>query len=386
MLACRRQAGETPRSGVSAPEADRLGRLAATGTLPLQRRIQPPQPRRSGATLQRYTVLGRDKIYAAEPPSRPWFGYPYAVVPNTTRFSGQRLQGGHGPSEFLDPNDANTVNVRRAAHATVCLRLSDDANMAIENSDLDPRQPKLFFATDAVISAANTALGAGSIVRLDKQGGSIKILTGWTSQTTLHRVAPVFRTAPPQNCDEIAGRITGVGAGHFMQTRAGISMTNALGRFLEEDPDELNPNADATVRSYLAWQRERPNRLKTVGANAGAKPNVGEAFVIGTLGPVIARQGGAAQVRDIASGQVRTLNWAFHFGAVVARSGRDRITHENYARGDNRVAGADPRWYFQMYGEWAGQSFHEFHEAKEEYANPVTVTATGRAIPRPGPS
>jgi hypothetical protein len=317
LLACRRQAGETPRSGVSAPEADRLGRLAATGTLPLQRRIQPPQPRRSGATLQRYTVHGRDKIYAAEPPSRPWFGYPYAVVPNTTRFSGQRLQGGHGPNEFLDPNDANTANVRRAAHATVCLRLSDDANMAIENSDLDPRQPKVFFATDAVISAANTALGAGSIVRLDKQ-------------------ADRSRSSP-------AG--------------------------------PARPRSTASPRCF-------GRRLRKIAM----KSPDGEAFVIGTLGPVIARQGGAAQVRDIASGQVRTLNWAFHFGAVVARSGRDRITHENYARGDNRVAGADPRWYFQMYGEWAGQSFHEFHEAKEEYANPVTVTATGRAIPRPGPS
>lgn len=62
----------------------------------------------------------------------------------------------------------------------------------------------------------------------------------------------------------------------------------------------------------------------------------------------------------------------FHFGGVVARSGNDRITLENYARGDNRADKPDPLWYFQMDGTAQGQSFHEFHKAKNDYANPLT--------------
>ena len=68
------------------------------------------------------------------------------------------------------------------------------------------------------------------------------------------------------------------------------------------------------------------------------------------------------------------LGWPYHFAGVVAVSGTDRITLENYARPDERKEQPDPRWYFQMYGEEKGQSFHEFHEDTKQYANPVTVT------------
>jgi hypothetical protein len=77
---------------------------------------------------------------------------------------------------------------------------------------------------------------------------------------------------------------------------------------------------------------------------------------------------------DFASKSNRVLSWLYHFGGVVAASGTDRVTLENYARGDLRMNNPDPRWYFQMYGESRGQTFHEFYKAKQEYANPLTVT------------
>jgi hypothetical protein len=73
------------------------------------------------------------------------------------------------------------------------------------------------------------------------------------------------------------------------------------------------------------------------------------------------------------SNQTRILNWQYHFAGVVAESGRDRVVLENYARADKRGGGPDPRWFFQMYGERSGQSFHEVHAGTEGFANPVTV-------------
>jgi hypothetical protein len=54
----------------------------------------------------------------------------------------------------------------------------------------------------------------------------------------------------------------------------------------------------------------------------------------------------------------------FHFAGVVARSGTDYVTMENYARhiqgeDPDLLSSGDPRWFFQMYGTaQAGQSFH----------------------------
>lgn len=403
-------------------EADRLGRRAAAQVPPIQRQVAPPppqpiraavqrsvappvrpqpvhatvrpriaappppRPQPARATVQRYTVVGNDKIYLQEPASRPWFGYPYAVVPKASRFSAQqRAGGGAGVNEFLVPGRPDDAHVRHAALDTLALRVSDDANLAIESSDLNNRQPKTFFATAAVIAAANIDLAAAnSSVTLHTQNEKIKILTGWSTQTTLFRVRPAFSQNPAQNCDELAGRITGIGDGFRTQTRAGV-VGDILESFLDGDPRTFDHNAEAA--EYVRWKSLRPGRLRRLGANAGATPEVGEAFTIATVGVPVSHLHNATQVVDIASGVTRNLNWAFHFAGVVARSGGDRITLENYARGDNRKAGADPRWYFQMYGESPGQTFHEFHEARQEYANPITVAVSRnpRTIPRSGP-
>jgi hypothetical protein len=108
--------------------------------------------------------------------------------------------------------------------------------------------------------------------------------------------------------------------------------------------------------------------------------------MIATVGSGTPQPGGLSRVHDYASDSDRDLGWSFHFGGVVAKSGTDYATLENYARGDNRQNRQDPRWYFQMYGEATGQSFHEFHEARRDYANPLTVAvnpgSTGEAIHR----
>jgi hypothetical protein len=309
------------------------------------------------------------------------------VVSGGASFDAQAAQNGVGGVDtFLTAAGGNTANV--VNHGGSKLRVSNDNEMAIENSDLRGRQPKVFFATAAVVTAANQALtAAGSRVSLQPGGTGITIWTSRTTQNTLLRVTPLFNNASPdslpQNCNAIAGEVIGGdhqmtadhGSGYAAETVARLA-PQARARYRAAYKDTANrfdddAHSNALARVYAKSAKAKD--IKARGANRHARPGVGETFMIATIGAGPQLANGVARVRDYKSGEDRDLGWSFHFGGVVARSGGDRITLENYARGDNRQATADPRWYFQMYGEKKGQSFHEFHAGRKEYANPVTV-------------
>jgi len=295
-------------------------------------------------------------------------------------------------NEFLaiGGNAANIVN----HPGGLSLRVSDDCEMAIEDSDLQTRQPKAFYATAAVVAAANPTLATvGSGIQLQTGAQTITIWTSWWSQKILNIVTPTFNGGPdqlPQNCNAVAARVTGIDpgkatrlAGKAMEIAARLAPT-AHERYKQVYPrNEVNlaPYTDRIAKEYVESSGEWNTWWH--GANRYAKPDVGEAYVIATIGEGTQLATGQQRVRDYRSGQDRYLNWAFHFGGVVARSGQDRITLENYARGDNRMDNPDPRWYFQMYGEATGQTFHEFYEARQDYANPLTVVinANTSALP-----
>lgn len=292
----------------------------------------------------------------------------------------------------------------------VRLRVSDDYNMAIEDSDLSQRQPKHFFLTTALMTQANQALtNAGSLVRLAQSGGQIRILTGWWGTKILDRVTAVLASTAspdtlPQNCNLIAESVTGR---QNMEQR-GMGAVSAAKTALLGNGDDLT---EREVEDYVKRFRDAGTRwnFSGVSANQFANPDIGESYMIVTLSPsdeydeyirlsenfnrhsevertryralearltdiLALRNGGAATVRDYESGLDRVLNWSYHFAGVVARSGGDSVTLENYARGDNRQGNPDPRWYFQMYSQTnSGQSFHEAHKAQNAYANPLTV-------------
>jgi hypothetical protein len=375
-------------------EADRLGQRAAMYRAPVQRKLatrdravapQRPGPAHAGRPIQRYTVVGRDKLLyqMPTPRNRPWFGYPYVVIPPNTMFSAQARSGGRaGVDEFLAQGRGDRANIvdRRRNARSLSLRVADDASMAIEDSTLVNRQPKAFFASDDVIADANNALRGN--VRLRREGGRLTILTGWYSQQSLSRVVPDFTAAPSQNCNDLAGQIVNR---PLFTTRASMRANDSLARLLDEPVRTFDPNAN--VGSYLHAQDWEADRVERLGMNRWAAPDVGEAYMISTVGPQIASDPvrGTATVRDIRAQEDRVLAWGYHFGAVVAQSGGDRVTLENYARGDNRGGRADPRWYFQMYGTRSGQSFHEFHEARRDYANPVTISTENVPLPVIGP-
>lgn len=371
-----------PQPLVHVAQEKAAGHRVQSGGTPAPRAIQP------------FIVLPPAKIYNAMPARRPWTGYPYAVLSGAT-FSAQARGALGGGNEFLTGTGAaNVVN----HPGGLSLRVSDNSDMAIEDSDLMNRQPKVFYATQAVVTEANAYLRrSGSGVRLATGGVGLTILTGWWwGDQQLVAVTPTLLAgdhnpdALPQNCNAVAASITGMNAlGLASQGyRAAEDMAKSIAptnttryEIARRKPVEEVSNAaldaitDDIAREYVRKQTEE--NLRAARANRYAQPEVGDAFVIGTIGKGTALGGGRNRVRDYERDTDRDLGWAYHFAGVVARSGQDRITLENYARPDGREENADPRWYFQMYGEKQGQSFHEFHKARNDYANPATVAFKG---------
>jgi hypothetical protein len=351
------------------------------------------------APIQRYQVLPPAKIHQNAPVKRPWFGYPYAIVGNAPFNAQAQAHGVGGVDEFLTGPGANAANIVNHPGG-LSLRVSSNADMAIEESDLRGRQPKAFYATTAIVNGSNQRLtNMNSRIQLEQGAASITIWTGWWSQNVLRVTTPRYKggnaDALPQNCNAVGAAVTGwdaeaaasrggqraaeLAARQAPRARVGYrDAYNAEGAF--DEPLHVN----AIAHEYATTAT--PAAARALNANQFARPAIGEAFMIATVGTGPQLPGGLTQVHDYASGTNRDLGWAFHFGGVVAKSGSDYITLENYARGDNRQNQADPRWYFQMYGEAQGQSFHEFHDARQDYANPITIAVnantTGAAIHR----
>lgn len=353
----------------------------------------PPPPPKPGATqvAQAYKVLPPEKLWRTAPWFKPLFAnYPYAVVGDSTLPAQDRRAGVGGEDGYLAGGNPARANIVQRPAMGSSLRVSDDYNMAIEDSNLRGRQPKSFFASDAVINASNQALTrVGSPIRLVKSGGSITIIGWWAGRWRLHEVRPTFDNnvgGPnidpdnlPQNCNEVAIMVTKAHLGSIPQTRSSDVLKAIRGKDRKQDVTEEDLQAYVNLTEGRAIKRQ--------GANKFAKPGVGDAYMIAsitnaehlateamTVGDMVRFEqiGTRTQWRDYRSGEDREMRWPYHFAGVVAVSGNDRVTLENYARGDNRQAGADPRWFFQMYGNKPGQSFHEATQGPD-YVNPLTV-------------
>ena len=188
--------------------------------------------------------------------------------------------------------------------------------------------------------------------------------------------------ALPQNCNAVGAVVTGWdaeaaasrGGQRAAELAARLAPTARVGyRDAYNAEGEFDEALHTNAIAHEDVATASADRARAMNINQFARPQVGEASMIATVGSGVQQPGGLTRVRDYASGADRDLGWAFHFGGVVARSGSDSVALENYARGDNRQNQADPRWYFQIYGEARGQSFHEFHEARHDYANPITI-------------
>jgi hypothetical protein len=130
--------------------------------------------------------------------------------------------------------------------------------------------------------------------------------------------------------------------------------------------------ADAYGKMLVRKPRLAAQLSAELGVNAHASPNVGQAF--GSI------QMQAKDKRDWRTGRQRTAeqggSWGSHYGAVVAKSGGDSITLENYARNrenDGISDATSAMYYFQMYGTAKGQTWHEtWANSDRRVVNPLT--------------
>ncbi|TNV61214.1 DUF4157 domain-containing protein [Corallococcus exiguus] len=372
----------------------------------------------------------------------------------------------HGDSFLIN---SGTVNVMVRAHNQIALRVSDDNELAIEDTDPHHEQAKHFFATERAITRCNRALkSVGSSYRIAKvpgpryleigppaQPGCLPFLSG-PGPKRLFQVAMSenghLEPAVSQNCNEISGKVMGeqqdsqrtvrltqsgnqlflnlprwqlggwapafpahgdipfrlaellttflfhgqaegpnaaaarqravndyqvglqnalAGANTPVAQMAALAGFNGpIGRNYGRLVNRVRANAAMTLNGVtlngLTLRTRYEQVLFRLGLNAYADPRVGDAFQTYSVGAMERYQDAQnrnwMRMRDeVAPRPVALVPppvycepvWEYHWGGVVAESGADRITFENYARNYEdrngpQLHGGELRSFFQM--------------------------------------
>jgi hypothetical protein len=261
--------------------------------------------------------------------------------------------------------------------------------MAVPDSEIF-QGAKVLYATADVINAANVSLAAAvSPYRLEQGADSIQGRVPGTIRTyrTLYRVVPkdtrraddnaagsgeTLRTMENCSAHGFDSMGIGVGAGDQAASTREFRIATGNGGSVVNQGSIMAPSSDITARDaifqYVA-KRERglandaPNipladarriyanlpaarrRLyaRELGMNEFARPEAGD-------GIEALRAGGNFQ------------GFPMHFAAVVARSGDDYVTLENWAKNAAERAAGDRvdfsnAWYFRMYGPYKSHWF-----------------------------
>ena len=398
---------------------------AVTRPIAPVRPVPPATPaRRPAGIAQPYFKIVPENVHTRRDALRP--GAPRALVSATPSFHGQE----EGGEEFLAGGRARIVSADRVA-----LRVSDDCQMAIEDSDLRNRQPKVFFATAAVFRQSRIDLErVASGFRLVQGSETLRLLTATGVEHTLRSIYPLptgvrrspelSRVTANQNCNDIASSVIGTRANakavlaspptgvpatvRTVTNQVHNTVADLVARVLREADTGLVYN-DRRVVTNAEWKedsvaaarkmreaiiqvsRDYTDALRSgsadrllaqLGINRHAAPEVGDAFVI----HAVAAEDEDGEVTDWAARRSFRPRWSYHWGGVVAKSGTDVITLENYDRATGGNRDSDPRWYFQMYGRGRDQSFHEVWAASNDFANPITLAMRNpnrKPAPRP---
>ena len=354
-------------------------------------------PQRVKSTIQRYETLAAGRIFPSEDaidiPRRK-----VAVIADSEdNFIWQQKQ--HGT--FLESEEEGAgANLARASRLR--LRVSDDWQMAIQDTDLSNTQPKAFYATETVFQDSRTKLReVNSKFALVKTARVLTLWDGSSTRRQLTQLLPQSVETPVENplslrvrqdCNSLSERVTGSDNLEMYPTSShrlsvhkdmsrvemgGLSQIAALvaelmghsrggrgaGVVDAASQEELNQVNQAIATEY--------NQALTDPDGGKLDGILRELFVIGSVGA----PDESGRLTDLQTGNSFVPKWPYHFGGVVAKSGSDTVTLENYARGGEVVGNRaqDPRWYFQMYGTNLGQSFHEANVALGGYANAVTT-------------
>ncbi|MEA5476392.1 DUF4157 domain-containing protein [Pseudanabaena galeata UHCC 0370] len=336
----------------------------------------------SNAAIQRYVEVSDDaqnypvkKIKAGKKSRNP-------DNEETEEFFSRQVPDEDG--EFTDDQGNPIVNIEY--NSTVPLFVSDNSDLAIEKN----AEAKVFFATKSLISSANKKLNGK--VELRATNKYLLVGNGWSSKK-LYQVEPIvvennqqgLAVTGPQRCNEMAEFVSGkVG----IEGVAMIQANEVLMKIMKGTDAE--PQVQVYRQALSAWQKmggavlkktaedamdvmiqkykqmlndpmqtqEFEGKLKKMNINQFMKPKVGDAIV--TTG--------------LYDSTDAVPDFLYHFATVVAKSGNDYITMENYARAKNAVtaSGGDPLFFFKMYGTKKNmQSWYEKQEASGDFQGAV---------------
>ncbi len=313
---------------------------------------------------------------------------------------------------------------------TTQLRVSEDGKMAIEDTDLSQRQPKVFYATQAVFNSANRALGRhNSHYRLFvDQTNAITVADAGGVAVRLHRILPKrdiswYKKHTPTTkgmgvtvkdvCDQVASEIVGRDVALLLpKLDKAIGMDpnvtaheykvarwlfekhtineGAADQHVNVDVIQNAGTRDQIAHDYMQVLINAPVAAAAIaqelGINAFADPRVGQSFGSISMGNPT-DQGILDEVTGVRrrpltpsaapSGYTRDI-WGTHYGAVVAESAGNKVTFENYGRKgeDPTNLAGDPIYYFQMYGPTtnAAQTWHgQWTTGAHPVINPITM-------------
>ena len=348
---------------------------------------------------------------------------------------GQDRQADHS---FRDPADATHKRiVTSGLDPTVGgtpLKISEDGRLAIENAGA-ARQAKVFFAEPGIVAKSNTALlKRGSKYLLSvQQAGAINVNDAKGKSHTLDALEPVInpdaetRSSPKKVAGRMAGQTHGTNVGVeatcvavaeaiigkkysaalnpkmlekmklFTTTEAlawGTAIADAMTKGGKRKQGTLDETAVA--QAYGTFVDAHPvaaaKLAKKLKVNEYAAPKVGQAYVSEAVGAVAIGAGITNWLVDPTGGTTtdllttdvtvrggkRRTGWGNHVGAVVAESGGNRVTFENYARSGEDDTGKDNDeiYYFAMYGP-ASQPTQTWHHAWSQGGAPVANAVTG---------
>ena len=364
----------SPQRSLPSPRWDRLGQLAAImnqgpqvqAQLKLSDEIQNSEPvqkqlaraseinHASSAEVrpqQTKDEHAKPGNQAANPEPVPDLGHPEPAVAQLYQDLGEGGPTGYGKGggvnaptfEFqkftattnTDPTTSTKtygVDAAQVVENAPNLRVSNNNDLAVPT--LNQAEAKRFFAIPGKIQESNKLLhDSGSPLRLTQGTGQVNLPAGGP---TLYEVTPDLNQVVNNSseCGNFAANILGVPVSTAELATGGGPQTIA-----QVGPTPWRPAREAQIN--LALGTQVPSQ---VGADQNADPEVGEAFGIyartnpPASGAWQAILNGMAAVRNRLLVTIPYLKWGEHWAGVVAKSGGDYVTLENYNRTTSSTA------------------------------------------------
>lgn len=279
-----------------------------------------------------------------------------------------RPDGSVEKSSYVDASGKPNIEYR----GMVSLKLSDNLDLAVESTGAD-RQAKVFFATDQHIAQANERLRGR--VKLERSGSHYLSITRGNSTRTLWQVQPVvtrrrggavdrgLTATLAQRCNEVAEQVSGQ---KWLPQRNQDAYFKALADVLATLKHKKAPtfaDYEKAEKSRDAAKFSAVMQRMLEGVLSHSDERLAAAFQKHRLNEYTPPPG----IGDVLITTVERLSkkeagqFSFHMAPVVASSGGDSVTMENYFRGEESgpLSHGDPQWYFAMQGNARSQdSFH----------------------------